>query len=189
MKARAKVIFGSVAMLAIAAWSVALGLVDSREIGRSSPKEAANYRLPWRNFSETYVHGAVLGVVVGSTKAEAIQAAERAGLTVDPNGWGDNRAGGASLYDRPTLLATMLRQPSLNFSDEVDLRQGMTIHFRGDEYRRPLHQHGGNLGGSRIVRFPNKADSQLHMKKAAGLHRRPFSHQRSAVISRRSLPA
>jgi hypothetical protein len=133
MRTRAKVIIGSVAMLAIAlAGSVALASVDAREIGRSNPKQAANYRLPWRNFSETYVDGAVLGVVVGSTKAEAIQAAERAGLTVGLSGWGDNRAGGASLHDRPTLLATMLRQPYLNFSDEADLRRGLTIHFRGD---------------------------------------------------------
>jgi hypothetical protein len=133
MRSRAKVIIGSVALLAMAlAGSVALASVDAREIGRSNPKQAANYRLPRRNFSETYVDGSVLGVVVGSAKAEAIQAAERAGLTVGPSGWGDNRAGGASLYDRPTLLATMLRQPYLNFSDEADLRRGMTIHFRGD---------------------------------------------------------
>ena len=133
MRTRAKVIVGTVALLAAAlAGSMALALVDAREIGRSNPKQAANYRLPWRNSSETYVDGAALGVVVGSTRAEAIQAAERAGLTVGPSGWGDNRAGGASLYDRPTLLATMLRQPYLNFSDEADPRRGMTIHFRGD---------------------------------------------------------
>jgi hypothetical protein len=133
MRTRAKVIFGTVALLAAAlAGSMALASVDAREIGRRNPKQAANYRLPWRNFSETYVDGAALGVVVGSTRAEAIQAAERAGLTVGPSGWGDNRAGGASVYDRPTLLATMLRQPYLNFSDEADLRRGMTIHFRGD---------------------------------------------------------
>ena len=114
------------------AGSVALASVDVREIGRSNPKQAANYRLPWFNFSETYIDGAVLGVVVGSAKAEAIRAAERAGLTVGPSGWGDNRAGGASLYDQPALLATMLQQPQLNFHDEADLRRGMTIHFRGD---------------------------------------------------------
>lgn len=133
MRTRAKVIIGSVAMVAMAlAGYVALASVDSREIGRSDPKQAANYRLPWRNFSETYVDGAVLGVVVGSRKLEAIQAAEQARLTVSPSGWGDNRAGGASLYDSQTLLATMLRQPYLNFSDEADLRRGMTIHFYGD---------------------------------------------------------
>ncbi|MEA1013712.1 hypothetical protein [Sphingosinicella sp. LY1275] len=121
--------------MGLAGW-VALSSVDVREIGRTNPKQAANYRLPWFNFSETYAEGAVLGVVVGSTKAEAIQAAERAGLTVGPSGWGDNRAGGASLYDRRTLLATMLRQPHLNFHDRTDLRRGMTIHFDGDRVTR-----------------------------------------------------
>lgn len=134
MRARAKVVIGSVAtvLLFALAGSVALASVDAREIGRSNPKQAANYFLPWRNFSETYIDGAVLRLVVGSTKSEAIQAAERGGFTVGPSGWGDNRAGGATLYDRPTLLATMLRQPYLNFSDEADLRRGMTIYFRGD---------------------------------------------------------
>jgi hypothetical protein len=135
MRTRAKVIISGAAAAALAitlAGSVALASVDAREVGRSNPKRAANYRLPWFNFSETYVDGTVLGVVVGSTKTEAIQAAERAGLIVGPSGWGDDRAGGASLYDRPTLLATMLRQPYLNFDDPRDTRRGMTIHFRGD---------------------------------------------------------
>lgn len=88
MRTRAKVIIGGIGtVLAIAlAGSVALTSVDAREIGRSNPRQAANYRLPWFNFSETYVDGAVLGVVVGSTKPEAIQAAERAGLTVEASG-------------------------------------------------------------------------------------------------------
>lgn len=133
MRTRAKVIGSITTVLVLAlAGSVALASVNVREIGRSNPKKAANYRLPWRNFSETYVDGSVLGVVVGSTKSEAIQAAERGGFTVGPSGWGDNRAGGATLYERPTLLATMLRQPYLNFNDEADLRRGMIVHFRGD---------------------------------------------------------
>ncbi len=137
MRTRSKVVIGvAMAVAIVLAGSVALASVNVREIGRSNPKQAANYRLPWFNFSETYVDGAVLGVVIGSTKAEAIQAAERAGLTVGPSGWGDNRAGGASLYDRPTLLATMLRQPYLNFGDEVNLRRGLAIHFRGDRVVR-----------------------------------------------------
>lgn len=121
-----------IAMLATLAGLIAFTAVDEREIGRENPKQAADYRLPWRNFSETYVDGTALGVTVGSTKIEAIEAAERAGLTVGPSGWGDNRAGGASLYDRPTLVATMLRQRYLNFHDKADTRRGMTIHFRGD---------------------------------------------------------
>ena len=138
MRTRSKAVIGgiAIALAIVMAGSVAVASVGVREIGRSNLKQAANYRLPWFNFSETYVDGAVLGVVIGSTTAEAIQAAERAGLTVGPSSWGDNRAGGASLYDRPTLLATMLRQPYLNFGDEVDLRRGMTIHFRDDRVAR-----------------------------------------------------
>lgn len=138
MRTRSKLFIGGIAtaLAMVLAGSVALASVDVKAIGRSNPKEAANYRLPWFNFSGNHVDGAVLGVVVGSTRAEAIQAAERAGLTVGPSGWGDNRAGGASLYDRPTLLATMLRQPHLNFHDATDLRRGMTIHFRGDRVAR-----------------------------------------------------
>lgn len=135
MQTRTKLIFGGIAISMLAA-AVAFASVDVREIGRSNPKKAANYRLPWFNFSESYVDGDVLGVAVGSTKIEAIQAAERAGLTVGPSGWGDNRAGGASLYDRQTLLAIMLRQPYLNFHDEGDSRRGMTIHFRGGRVAR-----------------------------------------------------
>lgn len=138
MSMRTKVIVGVIAtgLAVVLAGSVALASVDAREIGRRSPKQAANYRLPWFNFSETYNDGAVLGVVVGSTRTEAIQAAEQAGLTVEPSGWGDNRAGGARLYDRPTLLATMLRQQHLNFHDAADLRRGMTIYFRADRVER-----------------------------------------------------
>ncbi|MED5546027.1 MAG: hypothetical protein VYD90_12315 [Pseudomonadota bacterium] len=118
------------------AGAVALALIDVRQIGRSNPKQASSFRLPWFNFAETYVDGEVLGVAVGSTKAEAIRAAKRASLTVEPSGWGDNRAGGASLYDKPSLLATMLRQHHLNFHDEADLRRGMTIYFRGERVER-----------------------------------------------------
>lgn len=134
MNGRVKVILSgtAVAFAIVLAGAFALASIDVRSIGRSSPKQAAHYRLPGFNFSETYVDGAVLGVVVGSTRTEAIQAAERAGLTVAPGGWGDNRAGGASLYDRSTLLAKMLRQPRLDFNDEADTRRGMIIRFRGD---------------------------------------------------------
>jgi hypothetical protein len=138
MRTKSKVAIGGIAttLAIVLAGSVALTSVDVREIGRSDPKRAAHYRLPWFNFFESYSDGAVLGVVVGSTKAEAIEAAERAGLTVAPGSWGDNRAGGASLYDRPTLLATMLEQPVLDFYDEADLRRGMNIYFRGDRVTR-----------------------------------------------------
>jgi hypothetical protein len=101
----------------------------ARELGRSDPKTAANYRLPWFNFSETYTDGVALGVSVGSTNVEAVKAAERAGLIVQPSGWGDNRAGGADLYQRPALVDAMVRQPYLNFSDPMGKR-GMTVDFR-----------------------------------------------------------
>ena len=138
VKARAQKIIGSVAVaLALSLVGfVVLGSIDVRGIGRNDPKRASNYRLPWRNFAETYGDGAVLGVVIGSTKTEAIQAAARAGLIVTPSGWGDSRAGGASLYDRTALLATMLRQPYLNYDDQADLRRGLTIYFRGDHVSR-----------------------------------------------------
>jgi hypothetical protein len=135
MRTRSKVVIGA-GLAFVFAGSVALASMNVRELGRSNPKQAANYRLPWRNFSATYVDGAALGVVVGSTKIEAIQAAERAGLTVEPSGWGDNRAGGASLYDPQTLLASMLRQPYLNFHDKGGGRRGLIVHFRGGRVAR-----------------------------------------------------
>ncbi len=71
-----------------------------------------------------------MGVAVGSTKVEAIKAAERGHLTVQPSGWGDSRAGGAELYERSELVATMLRQPYLAFYDPDDLKRGMIVDFK-----------------------------------------------------------
>jgi len=138
MKTWSKVILASITagLILVAAGSATLTLVDVREIGRTDPKRAASYSPPLFNFSESYVEGAVLGVIVGSTKSEAIQAVEKAGLTVSPSGWGDNRAGGASLYDSTTLLKTMLRQPYLNFHHVTNISHGMTIHFNGDRVQR-----------------------------------------------------
>jgi hypothetical protein len=112
--------------------AVAAASVDTRTIGRTNPQRAANYRLPWFNFSETYTDGEILGVVIGSTRDEAIQAAERAGLTVDTSGWGDNRAGGADLYRKSALRGAMSRQPHLDYFDKADTKRGMTIRFRDD---------------------------------------------------------
>lgn len=122
----------AVALIVISIAAVRLHGADIREIGRSDPKRAAHYRLPWFNFSETYIDGTVLGVAVNSTKLDAIHAAEKAGFTVEPSGWGDNRAGGASLYDRSNLFAIMLRQPYLCFFKSSDLREGMVVDFRSD---------------------------------------------------------
>jgi hypothetical protein len=110
---------------------IAFRSVDVRELGRSDPRQAASHLLPWRNFAETYTDGSVLGIAVGSPKAEAIRAAERAGLEVSPSGWGDSRAGGASLYDRRALVASMLAQDHLAFSDPRDLRRELILHFHG----------------------------------------------------------
>ena len=131
MRSRRKAAYALSAVLFLSAVAaLAFAAVDVRQIGRSDPKKAANYRLPLFNFSETYTDGVVLGVPVGSLKADAIQAAERAGFVVSPSGWGDNRAGGADLYDRPELVATMLRQPYLNFHYADDTKGGMIVDFR-----------------------------------------------------------
>lgn len=61
------------------------------------------------NFSETYFDGVALGIAVGSTKGEAIEAAERGGFEVSLSSLGDSRAGGAGLYEKSELLAAMLR--------------------------------------------------------------------------------
>jgi hypothetical protein len=51
---------------------------------------------------------------------------------VEPGGWGDNRAGGADLYEKTDLLEIMLRQPNLHYYDPNDLKRGMTVEFRND---------------------------------------------------------
>jgi hypothetical protein len=116
----------------IGAGALAWRSIDVSEIGRTDPRRAANYRLPWGNFSEIYTDGSALGVVIGSTKRVAITTAERGGFVVQPSCWDDSRAGGASLYERSDLLATMLHQSILCFSDPQDLKKGMIIRFRND---------------------------------------------------------
>jgi hypothetical protein len=128
MRTLAKAAISIMAIVSIAAITATVAAPYARELGRSDPKRAAKYRFPWFNFSETYTDGAALGVLIGSTKREAIEAAERAGLIVEPSGWGDNRAGGADLYQRPELVDAMLRQPYLNFGDPKGKR-GMTVDF------------------------------------------------------------
>lgn len=148
MNTRTKVILGGIgtALLVAFAGSVALASVDVREIGRTDPKRAANFRPPWFNFSENYSDGEVLGIPIGSTRGNAISVAERAGFVVETSGWGDNRAGQADLYDRATLLATMERQPHLNFHDASDLHRGMTVRFSGDRVRS-ISVHYTNFEG------------------------------------------
>lgn len=127
------VLIGLVAAAAsLGVTTLALASVDTRAIGRTDPKRAASYRLPWFNFSETYTDGAALGVTIGSSRGDAIRAADRAGFTVDPSGWGDNRAGGASLYSASALAAAMDHRPYLVFYDGSDLKRGMIVQFDGD---------------------------------------------------------
>ena len=134
MRSRTKVALGALAILlaAVAVGAAALRSVDVRAIGRTDPRRAASYQLPSFNFSETYTDGEVLGIAIGSTRAEAIEAAECAGFTVSPSGWGDNRAGGAALYSRPDLRRVMSRQQHLNYHDVSDSKRGLIISFRGD---------------------------------------------------------
>ncbi len=120
------------ALAALALVAVVIGSVDVRQLGRTNPKRAANFRLPWFNFSETYTDGKILGVSIGATRAEAIHAAEDAGFEVEPSGWGDARAGGASLYSRSALLAAIAGQPNLYFYNHTDLKNGMRVTFRQD---------------------------------------------------------
>ncbi len=125
------VVIAGLALSGIAISAVELANINVREIGRSDPRRAAHYS--WVNFDETYTDGIVLGVAINSTKIEAIQTAEKAGFEVEPGRWGDGRAGGASLYDRPTLLAFMLRQNALSFSMSSGVSEGMEIRFTADK--------------------------------------------------------
>jgi hypothetical protein len=109
--------------------AAALACVDVRAIGRSDPRRAANYRPLLFNFSANYTDGSALGIAVGTSKGEAISIAERGGFAVEPTGWGDSRAGGADLYERSKLVATMLRQPYLSFHDARDPKRGMILEF------------------------------------------------------------
>jgi len=106
--------------------------VDVRAIGRTDPKRAATHKLPWGNFSETYSDGSAVGLMVGSSKREAIGAADAGGFIVQPSCWGDSRAGGASLYETSELRKMMLRQPVLCFEEAHDLRKGLIVRFHRD---------------------------------------------------------
>lgn len=132
MRTRTKAAIATIAILGVGFIGAVTLAATAREIGRTDPKRAANYRLPLRNFSETYTDGVALGIAIGSPKAEAIAVAEQAGLTVDPACWGDYRAGGAELYERSDLATTMLRQRTLCFHDADNLKSGIIVDFVGD---------------------------------------------------------
>ncbi len=163
MRTRAKVVLSAavIALAAVGVAVVALGSVDARQIGRTDPKRAANYRVPWFNFSETYVDGEALGVVIGSTRAEAIRAAERASFTVGPSGWGDNRAGGADLYTRPEIARDDEESaaPKLLRRLRYQTRNDRPLPWRPCSVREHLlHQQRGPLDARPTVRFPPFAD-------------------------------
>ena len=74
MRARTKTAIAILTIFSIAAvGAVTFAAADVREIGRSDPKRAANYRLPLFNFSETYTDGVALDgleVVVGDHRRD-----------------------------------------------------------------------------------------------------------------------
>ena len=65
-------VLATVTVAGIAA--IAFTSVDARAIGRTDPKRAAHYRLPWFNFSETYTDGQALGWHNGSAAASTAPA-------------------------------------------------------------------------------------------------------------------
>lgn len=116
-------------VLAIGLGVGALAFARSHEIGRTDPHRAASYRPPLFNFSETYTDGTALGIAIGSSREEAIRAAEAGGYIVVPAGWGDDRPGGAALYEKSELHRTMLRQNQLSWRDPRGVWSGMIVEF------------------------------------------------------------
>jgi hypothetical protein len=117
-------------VLAVGIGIGAFAFAQSHEIGRTDPHRAASYRPPLFNFSETYTDGSALGIAIGSSQDEAIRAAEAGGYLIVPAGWGDDRPGGAALYEKSELRRTMLRQSQLSWRDPRGVWSGMIIEFR-----------------------------------------------------------
>lgn len=109
-----------------------LAFARSYELGRTNPHRAASYRPPLFNFSETYTDGTALGIAIGSSKEDAIRAAEAGGFIPVPAGWGDDRPGGAALYAKEELHRTMLRQSQLSWRDPRGVWSGMIVEFRDE---------------------------------------------------------
>ncbi|HEY0625025.1 hypothetical protein [Sphingomonas sp.] len=124
-----------VAAAGLGAGAMAFASARSYEIGRTDPRRAAGYRPLFYNFSETYTDGTALGITIGSSKEQAIRAAEAGGFVVNPAGWGDARPGGAALYEPGELHRTMLRQDHLSFRDRRELWSGMILEFRNGRVR------------------------------------------------------
>jgi len=109
-------------------------IVDTKAMGRIDPQRAASFQPLLFNFSESYSDGRVMGIGIGASKVEAIEAAEKAGYVLNPSSWGDNRAGGSDLYQRSELQRLALRQPVLSFTKAP--RGGMIISFRGESVEK-----------------------------------------------------
>lgn len=109
-------------------------IADTKAMGRIDPQRAASFQPLLFNFSETYSDGSVMGIEIGASKAEAIEAAEKAGYFINPASWGDNRAGGSELYQSSELRKMALRQPVLSFTKMQ--RGGMIISFSGDSVQK-----------------------------------------------------
>lgn len=85
----------------------ATSFIAAGDIGRSNPSLASLFRPIWFNFNETYVDGQAMGFAIGTGKDEVIAAVFENGYEVQPSCWGDNRAGGESLYTRNELIDAM----------------------------------------------------------------------------------
>jgi hypothetical protein len=107
-------------------------LVDEKEIGRTDPKRAAFYSAPSSGFYEAYEEGPVLGFTVGMSKSAALGAIEASGFVIDTNSWGDNRAGGASLYTRSELDRQARSVSALSLESRKIPGTAVDLLFAGD---------------------------------------------------------
>jgi hypothetical protein len=114
------------ALVVVVSSCTAFLLVDTRTIGRTDLRRAASFRF---NFVETYSTGSVLGVKIGQTKLAAIQSAEQAGFQLQPSAWGDNRAGGANLYERSELLEKAMKMDTIHMGGRTDTKQAIELRF------------------------------------------------------------
>lgn len=108
---------------------------DEKEIGRTNPRLAASYSPPWGNFVETYTDGTALGFTVGMPRESALEAAAKSGFTVAPNSWGDNRAGGSSLYTAKELRRQAMLAETLDFESKNENVEVLYMSFNRNRIR------------------------------------------------------
>jgi hypothetical protein len=116
---------------AVAGPAIAYVSVDEHELGRIDPRRAAFYSGPSGVFDATYTDGSALGFTIGMPKDEAMDVAAKAGLVAQPDGWGDYRAGGASLYT-PEALRAQAMSPA-NLYPQFRRDDGLTVELLFDE--------------------------------------------------------